>query len=186
MPADGCGAQGTRSMRADGAARRCVHAPVEPGSHACCASPTPLPRCRCRLRRWRRLGVWRRAHRFWRHGGRCVRPPRVSSRPGCSARVCSCPAGVGLGCACPLHAGTPSRALTAPAAHPGHTRPAGGGCGVGVGLGWGFGAAWGSKYIIVDPEFNSAGAQPAKPRWFSQLQQQLRIAKFEASHKENR
>jgi len=50
---------------------------------------------------------------------------------------------------------------------------------VGIGLGWGFGAAWGSNYIIVDPEFGDAGGQPSKPRWFSQLQQQLRIAKFE-------
>ncbi|KAI8467971.1 MAG: hypothetical protein J3K34DRAFT_428890 [Monoraphidium minutum] len=58
----------------------------------------------------------------------------------------------------------------------------GGGCGVGVGLGWGFGAAWGSSYRINDPEFGDATAAPSKPRWFSQLQQQLRIAKFEASH----
>lgn len=60
----------------------------------------------------------------------------------------------------------------------------GGGCGVGVGLGWGYGAAWGSNYIIVDPEFGNSNAGPGKPRWFSQLQQQLRIAKFEKDHKE--
>lgn len=62
---------------------------------------------------------------------------------------------------------------------------AGGGCGVGLGLGWGWGAAWGSNYIIVDPEFGEASpATPSKPRWLSQLQQQLRIAKFEHSHKD--
>jgi hypothetical protein len=62
----------------------------------------------------------------------------------------------------------------------------GGGCGVGLGLGWGFGAAWGSSYRIGDPEFGDPGSAPTKPRWFSQLQQQLRIAKFEASHHEPR
>ena len=65
--------------------------------------------------------------------------------------------------------------------------PPGGGCGVGVGLGWGFGAAFGSNYIIVDPEFGgeASPAAPPKPRWLSQLQQQLRIAKFEHSHKDS-
>lgn len=62
----------------------------------------------------------------------------------------------------------------------------GGGCGVGVGLGWGWGAAWGSNYIIVDPEFGGDSASPKKPRWLSQLQSQLRIAKFEHQHKEAR
>ena len=57
---------------------------------------------------------------------------------------------------------------------------AGGGCGVGVGLGWGSGAAWGSKYIIVEPEFDSG--KDKKPRWFEQLKQQLRIVKFEHAH----
>jgi hypothetical protein len=33
--------------------------------------------------------------------------------------------------------------------------------------------------VIVDPEFGEAASAPGKPRWFSQLQQQLRIAKFE-------
>eukprot|EP00775_Hariotina_reticulata_P011769 gene11769-11914_t len=57
---------------------------------------------------------------------------------------------------------------------------AGGGCGVGLGLGWGFGAAWGSKYIIIEAEFES-GQDQGKPRWLAQLQQQLRIQKFEKS-----
>ena len=81
------------------------------------------------------------------------------------------------------HAHTPQHkqrpAWSAPL-HP--APPPGGGCGVGVGLGWGFGAAWGSNYVIVDPEFGSATAAPAKPQWFSQLQQHLRIAKFEHTH----
>ncbi len=74
---------------------------------------------------------------------------------------------------------TPNRHACPPTASPPHP---GGGCGVGVGLGWGFGAAWGSKYIIVDPEFGDANSAAGKPRWFSQLQQQLRIAKFEHNH----
>jgi hypothetical protein len=57
----------------------------------------------------------------------------------------------------------------------------GGGCGVGLGLGWGFGAAWGSKYIIIESEFES-GQEQGKPRWLAQLQQQLRIQKFEKNH----
>lgn len=51
---------------------------------------------------------------------------------------------------------------------------------MGVGLGWGYGAAWGSKYIIVEPEFDSG--QEKKPRWLEQLRQQLRISKFEHAH----
>ncbi len=27
---------------------------------------------------------------------------------------------------------------------------------MGLGLGWGYGAAWGSNYIVVDPEFEEA------------------------------
>jgi hypothetical protein len=61
--------------------------------------------------------------------------------------------------------------------------PAGGGCGVGFGLGWGYGAAWGSKYIIIEPEFES-GKKAGGPRWLAQLQQQLRIQKFEKSHQQ--
>lgn len=60
---------------------------------------------------------------------------------------------------------------------------AGGGCGVGFGLGWGYGAAWGSKYIIIEPEFES-GNKAGGPRWLAQLQQQLRIQKFEKSHQQ--
>ena len=55
---------------------------------------------------------------------------------------------------------------------------AGGGCGVGIGLGWGYGAAWGSKYIIIEPDFADA-SKDKKPKWLSQLQQQWRIARFE-------
>ena len=62
---------------------------------------------------------------------------------------------------------------------------AGGGCGVGVGLGWGFGAAWGSKYIVVEPEFESNAKAGARPSWLAQLQQRLRIEKFERAHKHN-
>jgi hypothetical protein len=60
-------------------------------------------------------------------------------------------------------------------------RPAGGGCGVGAGLGWGWGAAWGSKYILVAAEFESS-KDSTKPHWLAQLQQQLRIQKYEKSH----
>ena len=60
---------------------------------------------------------------------------------------------------------------------------AGGGCGVGAGLGWGWGAAWGSKYIIVDAEFESS-KDSTKPHWLAQLQQQLRIQKYEKSHQQ--
>jgi hypothetical protein len=62
------------------------------------------------------------------------------------------------------------------------TNDAGGGCGVGAGLGWGWGAAWGSKYIIIDAEFESQGKEPAKPSWLAQLQQQMRIQKYEKAH----
>lgn len=75
--------------------------------------------------------------------------------------------------------------LTKKQPHNNATRPKkGGGCGVGVGLGWGWGGAWGSKYVVVDPEFagSGGGAGPGKPQWLQQLQQQLRIAKFEHSH----
>jgi hypothetical protein len=58
----------------------------------------------------------------------------------------------------------------------------GGGCGVGAGLGWGWGAAWGSKYIIVDAEFETSKSDSTKPHWLAQLQQQLRIQKYEKSH----
>jgi hypothetical protein len=44
------------------------------------------------------------------------------------------------------------------------------GCGVGVGLGWGHGAAWGSKYIVVEPDFSSAdGSRDMRPRWLAQV-----------------
>lgn len=81
---------------------------------------------------------------------------------------------------------TPSSPPHTPHGNPSLWPPPGGGCGVGLGLGWGFGGAWGSKYIIVDPEFAGSSSQQSKPRWFSQLQQQLRIAKFEAAHQEHR
>lgn len=38
---------------------------------------------------------------------------------------------------------------------------------MGLGLGWGFGAAYGAKYIVVDPEFES---KDKRPRWLRQLQ----------------
>lgn len=50
---------------------------------------------------------------------------------------------------------------------------------MGVGLGWGYGAAWGSKYIIVEPEFSNDGQRDRRPRWLAQLQDQLNILKFE-------
>jgi len=48
-----------------------------------------------------------------------------------------------------------------------------------VGLGWGFGAAFGAKYIVIDPEFES---QDKRPRWLRQLQDQAKILKFDAAH----
>lgn len=50
---------------------------------------------------------------------------------------------------------------------------------MGLGLGWGYGAAWGSKYIVIEPEFERGPGEAPRPRWLAQLQQQLRIAKFE-------
>uniref|UniRef100_A0A7S3QJN6 Uncharacterized protein n=1 Tax=Dunaliella tertiolecta TaxID=3047 RepID=A0A7S3QJN6_DUNTE len=55
---------------------------------------------------------------------------------------------------------------------------AGGGCGVGLGLGMGYGAAFGSKYIVVDPEFNSV-SQDKRPNWLRQLQDQAGIMRFD-------
>jgi hypothetical protein len=47
---------------------------------------------------------------------------------------------------------------------------AGGGCGVGVGLGWGQGAAFGSKYIVIEPEFET---KKRRPQWLTQLQNHI-------------
>lgn len=58
---------------------------------------------------------------------------------------------------------------------------------MGAGLGWGYGAAWGSKYIIIDAEFESAAKDVgAKPSWLAQLQQHLRISKYEKAHHAHR
>lgn len=62
---------------------------------------------------------------------------------------------------------------------------AGGGCGVGVGLGWGYGAAWGSKYIIIEPEFDT-GSKDKRPKWLAQLQDTLRIKKWEKTQRDQR
>ncbi len=50
---------------------------------------------------------------------------------------------------------------------------------MGIGLGWGYGAAWGSKYIIVNPEFEDKSSSARKPGWLAQLQQQLKVLKLE-------
>ncbi|GLC40722.1 hypothetical protein PLESTB_000029200 [Pleodorina starrii] len=55
---------------------------------------------------------------------------------------------------------------------------AGGGCGVGIGLGWGYGAAWGSNYIVVDPEFEEAKVDK-RPQWLRQLTSQVQGLKFD-------
>jgi hypothetical protein len=60
---------------------------------------------------------------------------------------------------------------------------AGGGCGVGVGLGWGQGAAFGSKYIIIEPEFEKKKRQP---QWLAQLQNHIAGHKITEPHKEAR
>lgn len=41
---------------------------------------------------------------------------------------------------------------------------------MGLGLGLGYGAAWGSKYIVVDPEFDSLDKKDSRPVWLRQLQ----------------
>lgn len=52
---------------------------------------------------------------------------------------------------------------------------------MGVGLGWGTGAAFGSKYIIIEPEFES---QKKQPKWLTQLQNQFAGAKITESKHE--
>lgn len=53
----------------------------------------------------------------------------------------------------------------------------GGGCGVGLGLGWGSGVAFGSKYIVIDPEFEE-GKKDKRPKWLMDLQDRLKAMKF--------
>ncbi|KAF8072454.1 hypothetical protein HT031_000113 [Scenedesmus sp. PABB004] len=104
-------------------------------------------------------------------------PPRATQRrrgsaPGAHARPPPPPPGFGTGCGFGIGWGFGGGSVGFAGLG------AGGGCGVGLGLGWGYGAAWGSKYIIIEPEFESK-KPGGRPRWLAQLQQQLRIQKFE-------
>ncbi len=54
---------------------------------------------------------------------------------------------------------------------------------MGVGLGWGQGAAFGSKYIIIEPEFEKKKRQP---QWLAQLQNHIAGHKITEPHKEAR
>ncbi len=54
---------------------------------------------------------------------------------------------------------------------------------MGFGLGWGYGAAIGSKYLIVESEFEQ---ERRTPGWMARLSAAVRSLHFERSHQDEK